>query len=315
MEFKEFTAGPDDSDRRLDRVIRKFVQQDSLSGIYKAIRKGLVKVNDKKTDASNHIFQGDVIKIAEFLLNRDDSAVIENNLKKPFPYEIILQTDDLLFINKPYDIAVHGSVDSLENIVAQWYKSSGLSSNSLSFKPGPLHRLDRKTTGLLAFSLSLKGARWFTENISTHCIAKKYNGIVEGIISEKQDWIDYISKDFDNDSSFQTVSISSEKNDGSKKAVTHVKPISSGSITGRPYTFVEFDIETGRTHQIRSQSALHGHPLAGDTAYNGKPISAKRDFFLHAAELVIPKENPLGLPEKIQCPIPADFKDFLSRLS
>ena len=74
MDFTEFSAGADDDGRRLDRIIRRFIATEQLSGIYKAIRKGLVKVNGRKASAEQHIREKDIITIASFLLNREDSA-------------------------------------------------------------------------------------------------------------------------------------------------------------------------------------------------------------------------------------------------
>lgn len=306
MEFKTFIAGKDDNDRRLDRVIRKFIPQDSLSGIYKAIRKGLIKVNDKKIDSSTRIFEGDSIKVASFLISENKDSASE---VKALPFQIVHQTDDILIINKPYDQTVHGSADSIDKVVASWFRSSSIKELSLSFTPGPLHRLDRKTTGLLCFSLSLKGARWFSENIASHVIQKKYLGIVQGKFSAKEDWIDYINSEYDDEKAFQTVEINSSK-EKSRQAVTHVTPVSWGLIDGKECSVVQFDIETGRTHQIRAQSSYHGFPLAGDTAYKGSRLVSSCDFYLHAFSLSFPKDNPLALPEKIECPLPEDFKNL-----
>ena len=63
MDFVDFTAGSDDNDRRLDKVIRIFASNLPLTEIYKAIRKGLIKVNDKKSSQSDHVKKGDKIII------------------------------------------------------------------------------------------------------------------------------------------------------------------------------------------------------------------------------------------------------------
>lgn len=312
MDFSVFIAGKDDNERRLDRVIRKFIPADSLSGIYKAIRKGLVKVNDRKADASSRVFEGDSIKIASFLLGFEKSSIEKSDFS--IPYDVVFKTEDLLIINKPYDVNVHGSENSIDKTIAEWYRNSPRSGDSLSFTPGPLHRLDRKTTGLLCFSLSLKGARWFSENIKAHNIKKTYMGIVEGHLSDSEGWIDEISREYDEKKTFQTVNVNSGKID-SKKSVTHVKPVSYGKIEDKECTLVQFDIETGRTHQIRSQSSFHGYPLIGDTAYNGSKISGPCDFFLHAYSLSFPENKLSHLPETLECPLPESFKNAVKNFA
>lgn len=309
MDFTDFYAGPDDEDRRLDRIIRKFSGQESLSGLYKAIRKGLVKVNDKKTESSSHVHNGDKISIASFLLADAENSKFSC---KDVELSIILETEDLLFINKPYDVTVHGSSSSLDVAVQNYYNKKTKSNGSLSFKPGPLHRLDRKTTGILCFSMSLKGARWFSENIANHSIHKTYQGIVQGHLSKEEHWIDFISKDFDSDKSFQTVTVNSVE-DGEKSADTVVTPLGYGKLNGIDYTLVRFVIKTGRTHQIRAQSAFHGHPLLGDTAYGGKEFNFSQDFFLHAVKLDLPADNLLSLPSLIEAPLPDVFQKFIDQ--
>ena len=328
MEFKEFTAGTDDNDRRLDRVIRKIAEKENLSGLYKAIRKGLVRVNGKKTDVSGHIFEGDKIKIPEFLLQtKDEDKTFLNNNAHPekqkinADLDVVFQNEDLLVIDKPYDIPVHGSANSLEKSVVEFYRNNFPQKKSISFTPGPLHRLDRKTTGLLAFSMSLNGARWFSENIADHSIRKIYTAIVQGKLSGAQEWTDFISKEYSKENAFQTVKVSAknqeaektENTSGTEKpllAKTKIIPVRYFEYKKAPCTLVEIEIQTGRTHQIRSQAAFHGFPLLGDTAYGGTEIYAEQDFFLHAKTLIFPENRLSGIPEKLEVKIPFAFEKF-----
>ena len=312
MLFTEITAGPDDNDRRLDRILRKFMNADALSGIYSSIRKGLVKVNGKKAEAGMHVHEGDIIKIADFLIHgtnqnaRTDAAGEQPVLQK-LP-EILSETEDILILNKPYDSTVQGFKNSLNIAVEAYYKSKQKSS-SISFVPGPLHRLDRKTSGALVFSMSLKGARWFSDAIKEHVIKKEYLGIVQGKLTSEEKWTDRIKNEFDEAKAFQTVFIEENAEDA-KTAVTSVFPLGYGKYKNIEYTLVRFAIETGRKHQIRSQSSHHGFPLLGDTAYGGTKIP-EAEYFLHAYRLYVPKDNPLGLQEVITAPVPKLFENFL----
>ena len=315
MNFQCFKAGPDDDNRRLDRVLRQFLNDENLSTLYKSLRKGLIKVNEKKCDGNFRVSQGDDIKIAEFLIknskNNFDFSDFKNQNLNFDAAHIILRTDELLFLNKPYDISVQPSASSkisLSEIVKKDFERNH-KKDSLSFSVGPLHRLDRKTTGIITFSQNLLGARWFSESIKNHSIKKTYIGIFQGNIEKNQIWEDEIKKENPQNQNFHKVLIS----DDGKIAQTEVFPISHGEIEGTEITLAKILIKTGRTHQIRSQSAHHGFPLFGDTAYNGKKISAKwrQDFFLHALELELPKDNPFALPQKISAPLSPAFKFFL----
>ena len=318
MEFRTFTAGKDDDGRRLDRVLKKITADGAK--INQALRKSLVLLNGKKADAAEKVRAGDEIRAAAFLLrnfNDVSHKKAENkNLSDIILRHTILKTPDFLIINKPYDISVQGGSQNLCNAVAELFRGEQ-KTESISFNPGPLHRLDRKTTGVLVFSQSLAGAKWFSETLSLHRIKKTYIAIIKGKLNENARWEDFISDDGErkNDSkSFHKVSAKKTDTDGAKKAVTNAFPLAFGEYDGETVTLAEFKIETGRKHQIRAQSALHGHPLLGDTAYGAKKISESQDFFLHALRMEIPAENPFALPEKIDAFILTNFRKMLDKL-
>lgn len=313
MDFVDFPISQNDLDRRIDKIIRKFIPEISLSLVYKDLRKGLIKVNSKKVKEDYRVQSGDIVNIASFLLETTDNQpdIQKTEISLPLP-EIVFKNQHILLINKPYDSLVHGSETSLDKAVLNYYKNN-IKDNSLSFTPGPLHRLDRKTTGLLAFSLSLQGAHWFSEHIKDHSIQKFYAAVVEGKVNKKEHWEDFIQKDENQNKSFKTVTASSsKKTEDEKLASTDIEPIAYGNYVGKTVTLIKLNIHTGRTHQIRAQSALHGHPLLGDTAYGGKKLpDSKQDFYLQAYCLKIP-ENPIELPDEIKIELNKDFLTMLN---
>lgn len=346
MNFTHFKAGTDDSGRRLDRVLRRFLSEENLSSIYKSLRKGLVKVDGKKCDGNFRVIEGSSIAIADFLLGQKESVgqsekaestqkTAGNKIRsKSLDNITLFKNDFLLILNKPYDIPVQPASsfkgESLSEIVQADYKASHEMS-SLSFKTGPLHRLDRKTSGLLAFSQNLQGAQWFSQKIKSHEIKKVYIALLKGKLSQNQVWEEKIEKsESENEESgsnnekaarsslserFHRVAISSS-NKG-KAAYTEVFPLSHGIFEGKEVTLARILIKTGRTHQIRAQAGFHGFPLLGDTAYGAEQIDSRKwgqDFFLHASELHFPPENPLGLPEMIFAPLPQAFEKILSEI-
>lgn len=316
MEFKQFKIGQNDISRRLDKVIRVFSSSLSLPEIYKAIRKGFIKVNNKKIKQDYRINEGDVIYIASFLLNKENENVTESKVNKSLPLpEIVFENEHLIIINKPYNVNVHGDETSLDKIIEQYYENN-YSSSSLSFKPGPLHRLDRYTTGLLVFSKSLEGAHWFSENIKTHVIQKKYYGLATGYLKESEVWKDIIQKNDKDKESFHKVTAkklsSTSLLDDEKIAETIVRPLKYGKFNNIDVTLIEYTIKTGRKHQIRAQSSLHNHTLLGDCAYGSNKLhNGYQEFYLTAKELTFPKDNPLGLPEKIEIRLPKLFTKIL----
>lgn len=317
MDFIEFRVGPDDLNRRADKVIKKIINHQNLSSIYKAIRKNLIKINDKKIKPEQLISHNDVIKIASFLLKNNDENQnqTDTQITKTLPLpKIIFQNEDILFINKPYNTLVQKACKndvSLDDLIKQYYKENQ-KNTSLSFMPGPLHRLDKNTTGILAFSWSLKGAHWFSKNMQNHNIKKNYIGIVQGNLKEEQVWKDTINKEYSSKKSFQTVKIQTlvENN-----AHTIITPLKHGVYKNQEFTVVQFQILTGKTHQIRSQSAFHGFPLLGDSAYNAKKQDFSREYFLHAKTLFLPENNELCLPSKIESPLFSDMQEFINTYS
>ena len=306
MDFKDFRAGRDDDSKRLDRIAGRILKDFPGINCQEAIRKRLVRLNGKKASGGDRVFEGDVISVASFLLEtapvrKDDGEKIEKDAE----IETVFRNEHILIINKPRGISVQPSESgekSLSETVAELYPGEG---SSLSFRTGPLHRLDRNTSGLLAFSQSSLGARWFSEAISSHQIGKVYLGIAEGRLDGPERWEDFL-KDGEKKHGFYTMKSSDGASVG-KSAVTKAVPLAYGCTHDTESTLVQYEIETGRKHQIRCQSAMHGHPLAGDSAYGGKGHT----FYLHSAAMLFPAENPLGIPEKIYCPPPVDFKNFL----
>ncbi|WP_288516523.1 RluA family pseudouridine synthase [uncultured Treponema sp.] len=318
MEFIRFKTGKDDEGRRLDRIAKKLLSEENLSQLYKALRNGLIRVNEKKQKGEYRIQKGDEIKIASFLAENAVLADKKNQEKiTPLPEEwIVLRTQELLFLNKPYDLPVQKSKAgerALNALVQEDYDffNSQNTRKSLSFRTGPLHRLDRRTTGLIAFSQNLEGAQAFSKAIQEHRIKKTYLAIVEGALEQTEIWTEKISrteKDL-NSSKFHTVSVNSGS-ENSKESSTTAIPLAYGKYKGIQVSLVKFIISTGRTHQIRAASAYHSHPLLGDTVYGARQISEKQNLFLHSYSLEF-QENLFSLPKKIVCPPGENFVSVL----
>ena len=308
MDFLEFKTGTDDKGRRLDKVLRIFNASLSLAQIYKALRKGLIKVNNKKSQPDYRIQDQDVISIAKFLIQNDQKPGAESKNPAKTELEVVFKNEHFIIVNKPAGINIHPANKkeaSLIELVNDYY-SKNYKNDSLAFKPGPLHRLDKMTSGLVCFSASYEGARWFSSIMQEHGIKKTYKAIVQGKMTEPRQWEDLLQKD-DEAQGYHTVKISQE----GKKSITIATPVKTGIVNGQELTEVEFRIETGRQHQIRAQASYHDFPLWGDTAYGGKKDKYNGGrYYLCAYKLEFP-QNELGLPPviEIECP-PCDINTF-----
>ena len=289
MDFRSYYITKDDSGRRIDRVARRFLPGLPLSGIYRLLRKGLIRVDNKKVAPDFLVTEGNELGIASVLdenVQKTVSSGINSDVPAVSPdstVEIILETRDLLFLNKPAGIAVHGE-HGLDSLIS----SSVSANNSLSFRTGPLHRLDFNTTGLITFSRSLAGAQWFSSCVKAHRLEKYYLGIVRGTMINSCEWHD--------------------EAEGGKEMITHAVPLVHSQNSGDPLTLARFRIITGRKHQIRIQSSLHGFPLAGDDTYKGGKSLCGSTYFLHAWQLCLPEDRPDDVPEKIIAPIGDQFR-------
>lgn len=348
MNFVEFTAGPDDDGRRFDRVVKKILSLQTSGpeqSVFALLRKGFIKLNGKKADGNARVQEKDIISFAEFLISSVKSP--QNNTPSVH-LDTIFRNEYIWIINKPYGIPVQPSPSDsicLSRIVEAEYAESK-TEKSLSFTPGPLHRLDRNTTGLLAFSQNLEGAQWFTKAVSSEksidstngktegtdprLITKTYVGLVQGTLDYEELWEDYIDqtpKENDAAGSFKTVRVI--EGTSSVNAVTRAIPLAYGSHNGNKLTLVQFTLITGRKHQIRACSSFHHHPLYGDKAYGGKKMiipGENIEYFLHAIRLdfcgdrplslqkdTFNGDRPLGLPEFLEAPLPKEFSTFLTQ--
>jgi 23S rRNA pseudouridine955/2504/2580 synthase len=204
----------------------------------------------------------------------------------------------MIVFNKPPGLATHGK-DSLDTLVTAWL--AGTLPESLSFKPGPLHRLDKPTSGAIAFSETIEGARLFSRLLRERKAEKTYLAIVEGHMTGEQVWQDELARDAARRKTFAGGEA------GAKSALTVVKALASNGS----YTLLEARIVTGRTHQIRAQAASHGHPLAGDSKYGGHCFPG--GFYLHAWKIDL-GGRIAGFPQPLTAPLPSPFRSRITAL-
>ncbi|MDR2743446.1 MAG: RluA family pseudouridine synthase [Treponema sp.] len=314
------TAAADDNGRRLDRILRKALPDMPLSAIHSLLRKGRVLVDGVPENGACRVRSGSAIQIP---LGRGDAVSVVPAEKQETPnrapnwdlpkLHILWEDADFLILNKPAGLAVHGSDrgsgNSLETL-ARAYLAPKLPP-SLSFKPGPLHRLDRPTSGIIVFSKSLEGARGFRSLLREKRVRKTYLALLEGILDRDETWEDILIRDRDLGKSF--VSPGPASGEAPREARTRVRPLArNAAASAAGVTLARLEPDTGRTHQIRVQAAAHGHPLAGDRKYGGAAQGG--GFLLHAHSLELPGQTLPGLPRRLEAPLPDYFRKRIEEL-
>ena len=321
------TTGADDAGRRLDRILRKALPDMPLSGIHRLLRKGRVLVNGKAGAAEDRVTAGSRISVPDrdAVPQPPERATHSSApLYQVFPLNILEEDADLLFINKPAGLTVHGP-ESLDDQVRAYLR--GKTGPSLSFRPGPLHRLDKPTSGIIVFSKTLAGARSFSALLREGRIKKQYLALVEGQVEEAAVWEDFLIRDTAAQKTLRAGAGDAADPPGpnrtgtAKKALTRIRPlaVSAGALRAgdgkQNFSLILAELETGRTHQIRAQAAARGFPLAGDAKYGGSP--RPEGFLLHAWKLEMPGKvsgGGEGRPRTIGAPLPERFRLRLEEL-
>ena len=240
-----------------------------------------------------------MIQVSSFLEVTHTEQVPVTSLGAP---EILIESIDLIYVNKPLGILVHDGEDSLEARVRGYLAPSLLP--SLSFTPGPLHRLDRNSSGVVTFSKTLRGARLFSEAMRAGLLSKVYIAILMGELYEREMWTDFLQRD----EGLRKTFVSGASNISNKDALTSVFPIA----TRDGKTLAALRLDTGRTHQIRAQAASRAHPLMGDVKYGA--LQAALPYYLHAWFLETLSDPLPGLASLVIAPLPDYFRSILGKL-
>lgn len=240
---------------------------------------GDVKVNGELTSWTSPLSQGDILQIRLFKEVEYDVPPTYGEL------DVLFEDEHLIVVNKPAGIDTHPNTpdetDTLANLVAFHHQANGERCRVLH-----IHRLDRDTSGAIIFAKHPLSKAILDRLLAERQIKRTYYALVHGRLKQKKGTIsEPIGRDRHHNTR-RRVSPSGQD------AVTHYKVME----VRNPYTLIEVQLDTGRTHQIRVHMSHIGHPLAGDTLYGGKPVFTRQA--LHAAQISFP--HPLT-GERIEC--------------
>lgn len=262
----------DDSfeNQRIDYFLKKKIPSLSFPNICMLIRKGAVKLNNKKVKNNCLLKKGDSIK-CHFLVNlkKDSELILNEHIKKSTEELVIHEESDYFIINKPANLAVQGGTKIKKNLDSMLYTLN----DKFNIKPRLVHRLDKKTSGILIIARNLDSAKFFGNLFKTRSIEKIYLALVEGITMKKSGIID--SPIHYNNKQYEAVTKYLLLKSLGHQSLLLLKPI------------------TGRKHQIRRHLAQIGHPVIGDDKYNGPLYNQKssKTLFLHSYSINFEDKN------------------------
>ncbi len=263
-------SSPSDIGKRIDIFLSEKLKEVTRSNIKKLINLKKVTVNSVIVEAqSKKIKKQDVIKI-----NYQEEK-INKILPSNKPIDIIFEDKDLIIVNKPQGMVVHPGAgnkkDTLVNILVGTYKKK-LSNLGGSSRPGIVHRIDKDTSGLLVVAKNNLTHSGLGKQFSDHTIKRKYIALIWGVLRPLKGTI----KTFIRRSQKNRQLMAADEFKG-KKAITKYSILKVFNKKNIPkISLIEFELETGRTHQIRVHMIYKGTSILGDQKYRKKNIKFRK---------------------------------------
>lgn len=304
MKTEEFEVMGEQEGERLDKYLSVIYPELSRSFFQKIIKDQGILVNDVPEKANYRIKSDDVVRVN--FPDAVQTAIEPENI----PLDILYEDPDVLIVNKPKGMVVHPSAGhytgTLVNAV-MYHCADSLSGINGEIRPGIVHRIDMDTTGSLIVCKNDDSHVKIAEQIKAHSVNRIYEGIVCGVVKDDEGTVSGAIGRHLTDRKKMAIN---EKN--GKPAVTHYKVLKRFD----KYTYMQFKLETGRTHQIRVHMASIGHPLLGDSVYGtaksafkhlqGQTLHAKTIGFIHPST---------GEYLEVSAPLPEYFVHLLETLS
>lgn len=277
-----FIIDENDEGTRLDTYLSSLFSDISRSKLQSIIKKENVLVNKKARKPSYNLKSDDKIEIIADI--EQDLEQIEVIKPQNIELDIVYEDENMLVINKPSGMLTHPTSTEKENTLvnALLYKyGENLSDLNGYFRRGILHRLDRNTSGLLMVAKNNAAHENLAKQVKERTCIKKYLTIVKGIIKDDFGVVDLPIGRHPKQPKMAIVG------DG-KPSLTEFKVLRRF----KDHTYLEIDLKTGRTHQIRLHLSHIKHPIFGDSLYGGGNAKVKtQEQVLQAYKLTFTKPS------------------------
>ncbi len=256
---------------RLDKYLVEMIPEESRTNLQNLIKANNVLVNEEIVKANYKLVNGDEIEVII------PEPVLDTVIPQDIPLDVVYEDEDIIVINKASGLVVHPGAGNHDGTLvnALMFHCKDLSGINGIIRAGIVHRIDKDTSGLLVACKNDLSHRNLAKQFEEKQVTRKYHAICYGVIPHNLGRIEApIARSKANRQMMGIV-------ETGKSAVTNFKVIERFD----EYTYLELQLETGRTHQIRVHMKYIGFPILGDPVYGPKNVYGEQGQFLHAKTL------------------------------
>ena len=307
-EHFSFTADPGQEPLRVDKYLMNRVENATRNKIQNAAKEGSIFVNDVVVRSSYKVKGGDTVRILFGHPPYENLLVAED-----LPLDVVYEDDSLIIVNKAAGMVVHPGHGNYSGtlINALMFHFDNLPQNDQQ-RPGLVHRIDKDTSGLLVVAKTETAMNHLSKQFFDKTSERKYFALVWGDVKEDTGTIEgHIGRHPRNRLQMTVF----EEGDAGKHAVTHYKVLERLGYV----TFLECQLETGRTHQIRAHMKHIGHTLFNDERYGGDSILKGTSFtkykqFVDNCFKLIPRQALHAKTLGFEHPVTGEWMQFDSEI-
>jgi 23S rRNA pseudouridine955/2504/2580 synthase len=305
------TVDPESAGQRLDNFLLRHLKGAPKTLVYRIIRSGEVRINKGRASADTRVQDGDIVRVPPLRLSEPKNDTLTAPARD-FP--VLFEDDNLLAIDKPAGVAVHGGSGVSFGVIEQ-LRQARPSARMLEL----VHRLDRETSGVLLVAKKRSALKNLQDQFRERETGKTYLALVQGQWPSNRKVIDLPLEKFilskGEAEGERRVRVVAKDDPNGMRAITLVKV---ARLVGS-CTLLEVTIKTGRTHQIRVHLASLGHPIVGDDKYGDFEYNRAlqkqglKRMFLHAWRLQF-RHPASGENVRLESALPPELQQFVQML-
>ena len=303
-------VGAEESGQRIDNYLIRWLKGVPKSHVYRILRSGEVRVNKGRIGPDYRVQDGDRVRVPPIRTAQHD-APAERKSAPRVKFDILYEDAALLVINKPSGLAVHGgsgiSLGAIEQL-----REARPEAKFLEL----VHRLDRDTSGILMFAKKRSVLVALHEQLREGRVQKIYLALVRGHWRDAKRAVKAPLQKHLLTNGERRVSV----NEAGQAAHTIFRLRKAWPHANPPFSLLEAELKTGRTHQIRVHLAHLEFPIAGDDKYGDFTLNKilkkqiLKRMFLHASQAAITHPDT-GKPLRFEAPLPQALEVFLTHLN